>query len=373
MSMLRRPDGTYTGDAEEIDQLLRRAWDPVFRLYADSPEPRWEPFEARFGAYIKRCPMPELPELTGDALRETLSRMAARQAGGMDGWRVRELRALPVPILDALAGLLNEVERSGQWPATLERALISLIPKGEGGEPDRMRPISVMSAIYRVWAATRMRAVRAWQEEWAAPGQHGYRAMHGTEDVYWALQLRLEAAILNGEPLYGLSIDWAKCFDRLPQGILLRLLERMGLAERVLRPLRTMYARLRRRFRAAGGVGGEFLATNGILQGCPLSVALLNASVAVWARAVEAEAPGAKAEAYADDAYAIASAGPPVRQEFAVTGDFARLTNGKLHVTKSCTFGNRRLVLSLGEARLPFRTELTSLGAPVSCREGHRP
>ena len=28
-SMLRRPDGTFTGNATEMDQLLRRAWDPI--------------------------------------------------------------------------------------------------------------------------------------------------------------------------------------------------------------------------------------------------------------------------------------------------------------------------------------------------------
>eukprot|EP00660_Eupelagonema_oceanica_P019739 gene19739-biopygen1284 len=134
-----------------------------------------------------------------------------------------------------------------------------------------------------------------------------------------------------------------------------------------------MYARLRRRFRAAGGVGAEFRATNGILQGCPLSVALLNASVAVWARAVEAQAQGAAAEAYADDAYATATSEKPVQAAFAVTGDYGRLTNGKLHVTKSCTFGTVKWVVDAGAAALPFRTELTCVGAPISCRVGRRP
>ena len=40
-------------------------------------------------------------------------------------------------VVDALATLLDEVERSGRWPAALERALITLIPKGEGGEPEK--------------------------------------------------------------------------------------------------------------------------------------------------------------------------------------------------------------------------------------------
>ena len=76
----------------------------------------------------------------------------------------------------------------------------------------------------------------------------------------------------------------------------------MGLHVRVLKPLQKMYSRLRRRFRVAGSVGKEFLATNGVLQGCPLSILLLNALVSVWAHAVQAEVPGASPQVYVDDA-----------------------------------------------------------------------
>eukprot|EP00662_Eupelagonemidae_sp_cell21_P057404 gene57404-biopygen32076 len=369
-SMLRRPDGTYTGDVGEMDGLLRRAWDPIMRMYADSPEPGWGPFAERFGKYIKRHPMPELRDLTGADLRATLARMPSRQAGGMEGWRVRELKALPEPLLDALAEVLNEVERQGAWPAALERALVTLIPKGEGGEADRMRPISVMSAVYRVWAATRMRDVRVWQEQWAAAGQHGYRPLHGTEDVYWALQLRLENALLRGEPLYGLSLDWSKCFDRLPQGIMLRLVEELGMSPRVLGPLRAMYARLTRRFRAGGGVGSAFTATNGILQGCPLSVALLNAAMAVWAAAIAAEVPGALPEAFADDQYVTAGSPGPVRDALAVTVEFGDRTGGKLNAKKSATFGTAPVALRVGGAPLGHRKELRCVGAPLTGRVG---
>eukprot|EP00660_Eupelagonema_oceanica_P019557 gene19557-biopygen9319 len=217
-----------------------------------------------------------------------------------------------------------------------------------------------------------MRAVRAWQEEWVAKGQHGYRPLHGTEDVYWALALRLEEALLRGEPLVGLSLDWSKCFDRLPQGILLRLVDEMGLSPRVLAPLRAMYGRLRRRFRAAGGVGGAFAATNGILQGCPLSVALLNAAVAVWAAAVEAEVPAAEPVAYADDQYAIATRQEPLGATVALTDEFGNLTVGKLNVKKSCTFGTERVELRVGDVRLTHRAEVRSVGAPLSGRAGRR-
>eukprot|EP00662_Eupelagonemidae_sp_cell21_P057647 gene57647-biopygen47542 len=71
---------------------------------------------------------------------------------------------------------------------------------------------------------------------------------------------------------------------------MLTLCAELGMSERILRPLRTMYRRLRRRFRYAGNVAGRrFHSTVGILQGCPLSVTLLTAIMAVWAKVIEAE------------------------------------------------------------------------------------
>ena len=65
-----------------------------------------------------------------------------------------------------------------------------------------------MSVIYRLWAAVRLKDVMVWQEEWMRPVQHGARKLHGTEDVFWALALRVEHSVLTGTPLYGVSLDY---------------------------------------------------------------------------------------------------------------------------------------------------------------------
>ena len=103
--------------------------------------------------------------LDGKRLREVLARMRSSQAPGMEGWRVQELKALPRHLLDRLAAFFNLVEDTGVWPKPLQRALVSLIPKGEGANPIDMRPISVMSAVYRLWACARLVDVKLWQEE----------------------------------------------------------------------------------------------------------------------------------------------------------------------------------------------------------------
>ena len=87
----------------------------------------------------------------------------------------------------------------------------------------------------------------------------------------------MEDALQGDKPLNGLALDFAKCFDRVPQSLTLDLVEKMGLHPKILQPLRAMYKNLSRRFKYSLGVGRTFTVTNGILQGCPTSVILINA------------------------------------------------------------------------------------------------
>eukprot|EP00663_Eupelagonemidae_sp_cell21sb_P003986 gene3986-4954_t len=147
----------------------------------------------------------------------------------------------------------------------------------------------------------------------------------------------------------------------------------MGMEERILAPLRTMYNRLRRRFRVAGGLGEEFQATNGILQGCPLSVVALNALVAVWAKAVADRVPGVQACAYADDTYALSDKWEDVPKAHGVTEEFVQLTGQVPHPKKSKTFSTekqRGRGIRIGGEQVPWVQEMTSLGAAVRLRKG---
>ena len=77
------------------------------------------------------------------------------------------------------------------------------------------------------------------------------------------------------------SLDYSKCFDRILIGIVLLLASRVGMDASLLKPIKGMFEQLQRRFRVNGAVGKPFASTNGILQGCPLSVIFLNLLVCV--------------------------------------------------------------------------------------------
>ena len=87
-----------------------------------------------------------------------------------------------------------------------------------------------------------------------------------------------EQAIPDGVPAYRIAIDLSKAFDNVPIDIVFAVCKKMGMNDGLWRAMRGMYDAFQRRFK----MGSEaFKDTNGILQGCPLSVMLLNGLMAV--------------------------------------------------------------------------------------------
>jgi len=121
--------------------------------------------------------------------------------------------------------------------------------------PLEQRPISVASAVYRLWAATRLRYAVEWQAGWIHPSQCGFRPHCSAVDAYWSIAVTVEEALLSNKPLTDALLDYAKCFDRLPHGVLLTLASKAGMDEKVLPPLRAIYTDLERRFKVGGSLG----------------------------------------------------------------------------------------------------------------------
>ena len=64
-----------------------------------------------------------------------------------------------------------------------------------------------------------------------------------------------------------------------------------------LRAVRGIYWQLRRAFKVLGCLGDWLQATNGILQGCPLSVVFINMLTMVWKREINTLNAGFKVQA----------------------------------------------------------------------------
>ena len=338
LHVLSHPDGRLTGQISEMHEILHSYWKDVFQLYTSVPEPSWNRFWERYQAHLPRAVHMQHQPLTPERLRATLAKMNPNSSFGADGWRVRELRLMPTPWLQRLCLFLETVERRGEWPKALLHGTISPIPKETGTGPSQTRPITVMSTIYRLWAGTRVQELIEWQAHWIGDEQFSYRPEWGCHDAWWTQALSIEHALLSGEDIAGLSLDWAKAFDRLPKDILLQLARATGMESGILRALEAAYTNLQRHYKVGHGFISEgFVSTNGILQGCPISVILLNLFVRVWLNLAHNETTpemGVRPRAYADDMIALARTSAGIRRVLQLTLEFAVLTGMKLNVPK---------------------------------------
>ena len=287
MQMVRTPSGEFTANIAEMDEAIRAAWAPVNRRYEASPEPSVDKFMQEYRHHVRHSAM-KARMLTGDVLLQRARKMGVKAANGPDLWSISLLKRLPTPFWDALAELLRMVERTGQWPDRVAEGFTSLVPKGEGGgDPMKLRPLTVLSQIYRIWAGVRMEDALQWQEQWIHPEAYGFRPHRGAIDAATVLTLLVELAQALKTPLVGAGTDYTKCFDLIPQAISMAPMEEQGIDEGVLRAFSGMYRQLRRMFKIKGCLGAWWAATNGVLQGCPLSVIVINALTTTWKRIID--------------------------------------------------------------------------------------
>ena len=325
--MLKDPEtGGATANVDCMDEILHGSWDKVMRKYANSPEPDTDVFVQKYRVFIESNIDMDTTPLTGARLRKRFRQMGIHTATGLDGWCVADLLCLPNALLDMLAQLLTHTESTG--PCVLARGFVSLIPKGEGMLPMQQRPLSVLSQLYRVWVGVRLEECMVWQEKWVHPHAYGFRKKRGATVAGALIALLIELHTVMRAALRSFGLDNVKCFDLIPQQVVLRVVLEQGMHPGTHRALSGMCTQLTCCFKIMGCLCSFFAATNGILQGCLLSVILINLMTSIWKKTVDAPLqairisstrllPGGKpgealdfiltALGYADDTYSIAA------------------------------------------------------------------
>ena len=280
-----------TSNIPRMDEILHESWDQVMRKYADIPEPDVHAFAQKYDQFLIKNARMQANPITGKRLAKRLRKMADHTATGLDGWCVSDLLLLPVCLLDMLAEILHLVEQTGCSPSVLAKGYVSLIPKGEG-MPMQQRPLSVLSQIYTVWSGIRLEECMRWQEQWIHPHAYGFRKKRAAADAAAFISMLIELHKLMKTVLHGFGLDYIKCFDLIPQSIVLHIALRQGMDLGIHRALTGMYHTLTRCFKIMGRCASFFAATNFILEGCPLSVILINLMTSVWKRVLDAQQQG---------------------------------------------------------------------------------
>ena len=203
------------------------------------------------------------------------------------GRQVAEAKALPDFLLERLAELLNTIESSGVWPEALTQGAVHFCNKGEGTAPSK--------------------EVMIWQEIWISDkftGPHMERSMYGGR----LLCKPLHTSFCRLIKFSSMPPNYQVCPWIIPSvstEFQLRLYPTLqAIAHLTLGFCKHYQGCIPSSGRASysmGPLGRNFILTSGILQGCPLSVVLLNLLVQTWLSTIGEAAPLAEPNGYADD------------------------------------------------------------------------
>ena len=220
-----------TANVAEQLEAIRQAWKPFLDKFANKA-PRTQEFLDCF------CPLTrghdvKMQDITGPQLVAAASKLDA-STPSLDQWRPESLRALAEwhpSVCNSLALVFNHIELHGKWPQAMDTGHVGLILK-QGSDADAvplsLRPISVLSAIYRLRSSLRFKECLQWQA-WAPTGMFVCMHKKGAESMAMAISQELEAPSYEypqGGFVFGISYDFAKAFDVIPHCIMFACLEK---------------------------------------------------------------------------------------------------------------------------------------------------
>ena len=267
--------GRIITDRSQIDTLLQDSWGPIFAKYPNG-ETKAQDYSALFSLTPGTHPQYSLPPLTLDDMYYVLrKKLKNNTATGLDGWRPHELKSLPDCLLLALLDIFHLCEKIGRFPSSFYYSYTTLIPKGVARTALSLRPITVLPVPYRLYASLRCQSLLCWQT--LGYIHHSLLSVKGVVPLALIVISPLICYLDKTHGCFaGLQFDFAKCFDSIPYSVIWSALRYYGCDPALVDLLSHLYSNISRCFRYAGCLGSFWFATNGLLQGDPLSVVILN-------------------------------------------------------------------------------------------------
>ena len=297
------PDGNILYQPFDALSEFNAQWDQVFGANALHEDPHtilrvvW-PYVSHLSQ------QPHLPEITARDLCEQIHRRKPEAALGLDGWRTVELQRLPWFALVPVAAVFNQIEQElTPLPQVLTIAKQMVLNKNGDPSPMQKRLITLLPAILLTYTGLRFRQLQAWQQSVIPPNLCGAIKGRTMTSVHTQLRMDLDIAKRDSTPLVGLKLDKSKCFDRLIPAMAGVLMLAFGLPRGIVHFFVQMYTNLRRHLALRGWISPiATTASNGVAQGCSLSLIAVNLFTSVWSIFVDL-IPQVTAKAFIDDAY----------------------------------------------------------------------
>ena len=214
--------------------------------------------------------------------------LKTRAAPGMDGVRASELQLLPRGMVSYLAILMNSC--TDGFPSVLMESRTIPLPKvADNITASAVRPITILSQLYRLWGHLICRQVLAQWSKFFPNDITGLLAGRSSFSAAYLLQWQLEQASFQNLPAAGLTLDICKCFNMISRISGYMVLQRLGLPITILSMWWASLSRMTRRWELWGEVSNPMAATCGFPEGDIFSVLVMLAIALTWTATLRRE------------------------------------------------------------------------------------
>ena len=170
VSVPGHPDKFIT-NPKEVDKAAIDAWAKVHKgnISVKAADSAILSFMRAFGDFFPHAePMP-LELITGEQVRQGIAASPDNTAG-LDGVQKGDLAILSPYACDWIAALLNRIEAGAAWPDFCTQGRLAFLSKGgDAASPLDFRKLSILSKVYRLHMALRLKDLAPWIKSWALP------------------------------------------------------------------------------------------------------------------------------------------------------------------------------------------------------------
>ncbi len=240
--------------------------------------------------------MPTLtePPWTMAELRHAISRLQMKKSGDDLGLVAELLKHSPDDFLNALLHVMTEVLTSGNVPSSWQRTLSKMIPKTRAAKSvSDFRPIANVRLLYKPFAYLMLGRMEDALEATQPEEQHGFRQGRRIEEHILTANVRLQKTLAANAPLWIISLDLSKAFDKIDWNALWAALGQHGISKHLIWILQCVYYGQTGVVREHDADSCGFNIRCGVRQGCVLSPRLfssvLEMALSSWRAKMESE------------------------------------------------------------------------------------
>ena len=217
-----------------------------------------------------------IPPFDMSELRSALRAMRCRKGSDDCGIVAEMVKQASDGYLRKLLNIFNEMRRTADIDPMWRLTLFSMLPKsGDLSLAQNWRPVAILRISYKLFARLVYQRLRRKLDTSQCADQVGFRAERSVDDAFVTVESIFAKSVEWNSPLWCLSLDLSKAFDRIEYQPLFVALREQGLCEDYIALLSSIYMDQRGQVKDSR----TFDVQRGVKQGDVLSPLLFNAGL----------------------------------------------------------------------------------------------